>query len=319
MKRTFTEAEAAAFRQSEGFKPRKLCSFFLEGRCQKGTSCTFAHSQEELHPDVAGLTQVNPTDGNLFEMAAATGAYEQSLLGGVSGLEGFLAQQAALAQATSMGSGIGDTKASPTPMPVVGDTGQAGQSFSSLQGPREFTNGHPARMCSLWLRHPALCLAGDQCPHGHGLMEMGLDVSVAVRIETASDETPAIVQVHSNPLGKGNGAPLVTPGVKGLGKGKADRKGAAPQNRFAGTGYLPSKICQFWIKNPQACQKGDACTYAHGVQELRPDMVAMCGISRFHNTGFKPTQQCKYFSQGTCTMGMSCTFAHGEEELSQRT
>eukprot|EP00931_Biecheleriopsis_adriatica_P066566 TRINITY_DN40896_c0_g1_i1.p1 TRINITY_DN40896_c0_g1~~TRINITY_DN40896_c0_g1_i1.p1 ORF type:complete len:307 (+),score=40.82 TRINITY_DN40896_c0_g1_i1:53-973(+) len=33
-----------------GFKPKKICSFFLEGKCQKGLACTFAHSQDQLHP-----------------------------------------------------------------------------------------------------------------------------------------------------------------------------------------------------------------------------------------------------------------------------
>ena len=38
------------------FRPRRFCAFILSGGyCWRGSSCTFAHSYDELHPDVQGL------------------------------------------------------------------------------------------------------------------------------------------------------------------------------------------------------------------------------------------------------------------------
>lgn len=36
-------------RLKKGFKPKKVCAFFLEGRCRKGAMCTYAHSEDDLH------------------------------------------------------------------------------------------------------------------------------------------------------------------------------------------------------------------------------------------------------------------------------
>lgn len=35
-------------RLKRGFKPKKVCQFFLEGRCLKGAMCTYAHSEDDL-------------------------------------------------------------------------------------------------------------------------------------------------------------------------------------------------------------------------------------------------------------------------------
>eukprot|EP00928_Gymnodinium_smaydae_P011611 TRINITY_DN14265_c0_g3_i1.p1 TRINITY_DN14265_c0_g3~~TRINITY_DN14265_c0_g3_i1.p1 ORF type:complete len:496 (+),score=40.47 TRINITY_DN14265_c0_g3_i1:57-1544(+) len=75
----------------------------------------------------------------------------------------------------------------------------------------------------------------------------------------------------------------------------------------------PTRICTFWMRSPDACAKGTACTFAHGVQELRSDCVAHCGISRFHHSN-NPTRMCAYVQTG-CRRGLSCSFAHNEEEL----
>jgi len=36
-------------RLKKGFKPKKVCKFFLEGRCNKAAMCTYAHSEDDLH------------------------------------------------------------------------------------------------------------------------------------------------------------------------------------------------------------------------------------------------------------------------------
>jgi len=341
------------WRHHPNFRPRKICTFFLEGRCTKGSSCTFAHTQDELHPDAAEQALA---DAGQPELASASEyAQIEQMLDAVTAPESSAAEES------------------------------LGQCLSSLQGPREFPKGAmPKQVCSLWLRHPVLCGEGDECLFAHGLMEMGLDVSVAVRMQTSSDETPVHVQVV-NPVSSGKGSskgygqnsakgaqPIVLGSENGgksygkagkayskshaayepygkshaayepYGKGGKDGKFAGKvgmaalagplagkaadggkggkgltgmSNRFGAGGFMPMKLCQFWVESPSSCSKGDACSFAHGVAELNPSMVPTCGITRFHHTGFHPTQMCTFHDTGRCTKGITCTYAHSPEEL----
>lgn len=304
-----------------------MCTFFPKGLCTKGEACTFAHDESELREDA----WTEQTDVGWPPKQAGGGASNA-------------------------------TKHTPK---MAED--EPSESISCLQGPREFESV-PTELCSLWLRHPALCGDGDACIYAHGLMELGLDVRTAVKLECGSDESPVTVQVlpapgkvasasygkstsvkgarpSSSPYGKGGtaGDPMVTTmtnmfetmtsmfalgdwggststwqkgsGAKG-GGAKGSGKGG-PKNRFADKDFRPVKLCQFWVNGPEQCTKGDACTFAHGVQELQPNEAATCDISRFLHSNFKPTQMCQFFAKDMCTKGMSCTFAHSEEELKQ--
>lgn len=90
---------------------------------------------------------------------------------------------------------------------------------------------------------------------------------------------------------------------------------AAVQGRFGGCGFMPVKICHFWMQDPNLCKKGSECSFAHGVHELQPSCIPSCGVSRFHHTGMKPTKFCSFFANGNCTRGLLCTFAHSPEEM----
>jgi hypothetical protein len=101
-------------------------------------------------------------------------------------------------------------------------------------------------------------------------------------------------------------------------------------NRFSGNQFRPSKLCQFWMRDPASCTKGDACTFAHGEEELQgqtPPQVtadsfpawaslAESAPSRFA-AGFVPTMLCKFWMQdpSLCSKGDACSFAHCEAEL----
>jgi len=93
------------------------------------------------------------------------------------------------------------------------------------------------------------------------------------------------------------------------------RAAGMPPNRFAGSNFMPTRLCNFWLKEPQMCHRGMDCSFAHGVQELQPPSAAACGVSRFLHTGMVPTKFCAFFANGTCTRGLACTFAHSPEEM----
>ena len=57
-----------------GFQPVKICTYFLDGRCQKGQACTFAHGLEELHPRAADLAAINALIDHLAGEEAAEAA-----------------------------------------------------------------------------------------------------------------------------------------------------------------------------------------------------------------------------------------------------
>merc|ERR1719329_1708657 len=127
---------------------------------------------------------------------------------------------------------------------------------------------------------------------------------MAAALPTPYGRPPMVQPLGS---GKGEGPPLMLPPADG-GRFAAMGKGA---------GFMPTKMCTYWITDPNSCNKGDQCSFAHGIAELRPDAVATCNVSRFLHTGFRPTRICNFFVQSGCHRGLQCTFAHSEEELTQ--
>ncbi|CAE7754732.1 unnamed protein product [Symbiodinium pilosum] len=116
--------------------------------------------------------------------------------------------------------------------------------------------------------------------------------------------------------GKGmNGKGMDGKGMDGKGMAAVNAAAAPAGSRF-GDSFMPTRICSFWLKDPGACLKGDACSFAHGVAELHPNSVQECGVSRFLHTGFTPRVMCKNIhSEHGCYKGLWCTYAHSAEEM----
>mmetsp|Transcript_73747 Transcript_73747/g.130815 ORF Transcript_73747/g.130815 Transcript_73747/m.130815 type:complete len:430 (-) Transcript_73747:110-1399(-) len=71
----------------------------------------------------------------------------------------------------------------------------------------------------------------------------------------------------------------------------------APDARF-----IKTKVCTFHLR--RKCTRGEACKFAHDVDELTPLPDLSC------------TRMCKAFLRsGACINGDSCTFAHTQDEL----
>jgi len=270
-----------SWRDNQSFRPRKICNFFLEGRCQKGPACTFAHSESELAPGGKGGEGGGQNEESLTQLLTAQ-------------------LEAQLAGASDSGTGGGGGLAAVA----------AGQGcVSSLQGPREFpANQLPKKVCSLWIRHPALCQEGDACLFAHGLMEMGLDVATSVSMRTSSDESPVDVQVLSGGQsgsqaagGKGKSKTQYAPGYEHL--------GAAGNMGGPGT-FMKTKMC---IHLPN-CHRGASCTYAHAEHELGTAQPAG-GAKGGEKGGLLKMKMCSHFENNACHKGDQCTFAHFDYEI----
>merc|ERR1711972_146490 len=75
-------------------------------------------------------------------------------------------------------------------------------------------------------------------------------------------------------------------------------------------------LCSFWMQQG-SCHRGNACTFAHGEEDLAANPDDGGGRSQAAKQLFNyKTVLCKEWSSlGRCPRGDSCTFAHGEEEL----
>lgn len=109
------------------------------------------------------------------------------------------------------------------------------------------------------------------------------------------------------------------------------------------------KLCAHFKKGQ--CPRGDACNFAHGMDQLHPSSPELAGMPmtpvgfaapvakrprvgavmapmappglaevsmhpQVHSESFRPKRLCNHFSMhGVCKMGSACGFAHGVEEL----
>mmetsp|Transcript_155111 Transcript_155111/g.495974 ORF Transcript_155111/g.495974 Transcript_155111/m.495974 type:complete len:283 (+) Transcript_155111:86-934(+) len=82
---------------------------------------------------------------------------------------------------------------------------------------------------------------------------------------------------------------------------KAQAAAAAPlPSHIITTFFKKTRPCRYWPN----CTKGDACAWAHGVQELR------------HGFDFTKSKMCAGWSDGRCKLdSRSCKFAHGVSEM----
>ncbi|CAL1173662.1 unnamed protein product, partial [Cladocopium goreaui] len=109
-------------------------------------------------------------------------------------------------------------------------------------------------------------------------------------------------------------------GARGGNNGKFMPEETHVVNRFKVRNFpslRPVKLCNFWVQSPEMCQRGESCTFAHGVAELNPQALAMNeGVSRFLHTGFTPRVMCKNITgKGSCSRGLFCSFAHSDLEM----
>jgi len=269
-------------RFADGFRPRKLCRFFQLGGCTRGEACTFAHGEEELHPEAADVMGMDGASGAKSAVVGNTmvsyggGGGDASRSGppGPTALTGLAINvlQPTIKQADGFGGGHMGGK-----WPEIQTNAAQPQCISALRGPRTFPVGQePPELCQFFAYHPTRCQHGDECPLAHGLQELEMGQQQLMEF---------MAQQQASSAAAAAAAAAKAPFRFGGGHGAAPRRGALPAGvegsfgRFGnGSSFLPRKLCNFWVKDPATCRKGNECSFAHGTHELHPEAAAAAAL-----------------------------------------
>lgn len=305
---------------ANGFRPRKMCTFFLQGRCTKGVACTYAHSEEELAPQagqrplpVIGQARAVPSTAVVVEEEE-----EEGVEADMAELFGEVEQE-----------GQYDDAAAPAEEEVGAEDGAA--SLSVLSGPREFPPGAtPQQLCPFWMHHPACCEQSDACPMAHGLAELGLEFGDPVEIRTDGN---AVSEHPSSGSGGSKGRPIsavrrnLTPSQPSRpprNPSWASQGGSwgPPQAAAGGKGMGYRMALAMGQDGPKGYGKGGSW----GPRLMQAGPMSGCSPqtapggmihNRFTGASFVPTKMCHHWMKDpyACAKGMDCSFAHGVHEL----
>lgn len=293
-----TEGGARTF--MEGFQPRKMCQFYAQGRCNKAEACTFAHAVEELAPDSPEAQLYMQQSSKEELQALAQAELDEALLAAAALSNGEKAEGEA---------GAEEVFDFPTE-----------EGSPSLYGPREFAQA-PKRLCAMWLQHPTMCLKGDSCTLGHGLMELNMG-GEALFIKVDGGDAPGCevksAQVAWQASGKG-AASSYGPMSGGAGPQQAARAALLRAGGQAGS-VGPYGAGKDGFGGKGAAGKQGAAAMALADAGSAPWVGgAQMPPGRFvgAQSGFKPRRLCNYWIQdpALCQKGAECTFAHGVLEL----
>eukprot|EP00927_Polykrikos_kofoidii_P068620 TRINITY_DN63964_c0_g1_i1.p1 TRINITY_DN63964_c0_g1~~TRINITY_DN63964_c0_g1_i1.p1 ORF type:complete len:415 (+),score=45.83 TRINITY_DN63964_c0_g1_i1:106-1245(+) len=327
-------------RFSEGFRPKKMCRYASTGACQRGLACSFAHSAAELHPSVTG-NSVEPEEQWKEQLISSQRASEEVADVQVSSVLGPREFDPNYGKPTQL---CHFWLAHPT-LCTKGDectfahglveTGREGQelracasSILAVVAAEKSQAASPPPANSTTMAKGCAATKGVQATAkgvivGKNNGQPGTGVAALMDTSTMAAMDPtmmAMAMCNGGYWGSGMGYSAGWAGGYDDGNWESastGNAGSSGMSRFEGSGFTPTKICEQWFIDPTMCQKGDACTFAHGVFELNPKCIPNCGVSRFHHTGFQPKKMCQHFVQGKCTKGLWCTFAHQEDELAK--
>merc|ERR1712136_694 len=122
--------------------------------------------------------------------------------------------------------------------------------YSALTGPRTFLEGEgPQEVCQPFLRHPSLCVSGDECPFAHGFQE--LEDSMRDLRQRAQKQRGSAVRPTAGPSMMALGW---TSGCKGSQNHSVVKTSGV-------THRAQPRMCKFFLEGQ--CSRGSSCAYAH--------------------------------------------------------
>jgi len=241
----------------------KLCTYFEQGRCNNGASCTYAHGVQELRNmggKGGGNAMQQPSDLGSQPPRSHPGALMPGRLDRPNQQSSQQQQMApsymelrALAGCQAGGSGqqVMQQKQNVGVCPVATTGGTGGQGQFKTRLCTYFQQGH--------------CSRGSSCTFAHGEHELQ---NSRPQAQAREPSNLGCGMANQQPNWIGNGGSGIAGGggggAGGLGCGAAG--GGAGAGASRGSAYKV-KLCTFFDQGK--CTKGPTCTFAHGTEELR--------------------------------------------------
>jgi len=267
----------------------KICRFFEEqGSCARGGACTFAHGAHELSDGASsGFSPMGPQE--------------------VQTTAQLISAQAAR-RAAAAAWGTDSFQFTPSQSVYGAQEMQATSTAMSFQQQAQALESRlsKTRLCKFF-QQTGSCRSGDQCVFAHSVQDLQDAGQIQQSLLPGGQMQQGALGGVSNDYNPFNDFNLPQqqlqqqqqrvqqPMTQGVNFQALEAAGAAMSFR--------TKVCVNFQNN--MCTRGDACTYAHGVQNLQPATFV----------GAK-TKLCKFFEEsGSCARGAVCTYAHGVHEL----
>jgi len=311
-----TQMESSEF--GENIK-RTLCKYFLEGNCDKGAGCGFAHGDHEIGQTFIPTPQ---NDSSLTVKRSMCKFYDEGKCQRGTECE-FAHTQEEIGQVVTRYGG----KKQPPP--------RASRIMSRLitLPPPGFPTGEVKRtICKFW----------SEDKFAHGNRELGKPVQPPAVVSRF--DVRRVIRFRRRVVPTFWAGEVKRTICKFWAEGKCNRGAAcgfAHGDREMGTAVSPEirgnpevkrTICKFWEEG--TCDKGHQCGYAHGPQEIgkplvspfrpvpqpRPAVVPLMmggpSLSLIPQAnGNMKRKMCRFFEQGRCDRAATCTFAHGPEDV----
>jgi hypothetical protein len=324
---------------------RTLCKFFLQGTCDKGDACTWAHGDKELGVPIAEAVVEESTedafDSSLAELLQAAEEEEQA------------------ANETQLQAETEDRPVKRTLCKFFQEGNcRNGDNCSWAHGQEElelpltemepevltpppllvFPGHEPAgpnekrTICKFW--KAGNCSRGDECTWAHGAQDLG----AAAFVEPEVRKPLTIVLPRHEPAGPNEKRTICkywqaghcalgdectwAHGAHDLGAPTYIVPDEAPLIAWAGPNAKRT-LCKYWQAGN--CALGNECTYAHGAKDLaassfvQPELLKpspLIVLPKHEPAGPNEKRRiCKFWQAGQCARGYECTFAHGEQDL----
>lgn len=237
-----------------GGTKRTICKFWQQGQCERGAQCTWAHGAEDmgkpqLESPVAGYNRPGAGGGKGWSAPPPQPVFGGGW-GGKGGKGGLAAGKGGPPVAAGWGKGGGGKGKG-------WGKEDYGWTLMSLPMGGKLEPSAKKTICKFWAE--GLCSRGEECTWAHGREEMGQPIEFS-RPPPSQQWQPAPSWGKGG--SKGWGGSIGGPGGLLGGKGYYPGPGAP----VARTPSAKKTLCKFWQAG--ACEKGDACTWAHGEEEL---------------------------------------------------